>query len=75
MSSYSDGATHFAELCSSGSADRPIVIDAHGPPIVLRAGQKYAIRMEYFEDSGGAVAQLLWAYAGQERQMIPKQQL
>ena len=46
-----------------------------GPSIALTAGQKYDIRMEYFEDSGGAVARLLWAYPGQDRQVIPKQRL
>lgn len=46
-----------------------------GPALTLTAGQKYDIRMEYFEGSGGAVARLLWAYPGQSQQAIPKERL
>jgi len=41
----------------------------------LTAGQKYSIRMEYYENGGGAVAQLEWQYPGQGRQAIPSQYL
>jgi hypothetical protein len=40
--------------------------------IALTAGQKYDIRLEYFEGPGGAVAKLLWTYPGQSQQVIPQ---
>jgi hypothetical protein len=43
--------------------------------ISLTAGQKYAIKMEYYERGGGAVAQLSWAYTGQAKQIIPTSRL
>ena len=52
----------------------------HGPTldsgtITLTAGQKYDIKMEYFEGGGGAVAQLFWASDFWDRQLIPQSQL
>jgi glucose/arabinose dehydrogenase len=47
----------------------------NGTPIALVAGQKYDIRMEYFENGGGASAQLGWQSPSQARQIIPKSQL
>ncbi|WP_461052724.1 PA14 domain-containing protein [Spirosoma arcticum] len=44
-------------------------------PIALTAGQKYDIRMEYYENNGGAVAQLMWAYPGVGTQTIPQTRL
>ncbi len=41
----------------------------------LTAGQRYDIRMEYFEYGGGATAKLLWAYPGQGQQVIPQARL
>ena len=46
-----------------------------GPVIALTGGQKYEIRMEYFDSIGGAVARLLWAYPGQDQQVVPKTRL
>jgi glucose/arabinose dehydrogenase len=43
--------------------------------IALQAGQKYDIRMEYFDNTGFASAQLGWFSARQARQIIPKSQL
>ena len=43
--------------------------------IALTAGQKYTIKMEYYENGGGAVAKLLWAYPNQPQQLIPQSQL
>jgi Domain of unknown function (DUF4347)/Legume lectin domain/PA14 domain/Calx-beta domain len=43
--------------------------------ITLQAGQRYDIRMEYYENGGGAVAQLSWASATQAKQIIPQSQL
>jgi glucose/arabinose dehydrogenase len=51
----------------------PTVVN--GTPIALVAGQKYDIRMEYFENTGGAVAQLGWQSSSQARQIIPQSQL
>ena len=53
----------------------------HGPtedrssPVTLTAGQFYDIKMEYFENSGGAVARLLWASDNQVKGVIPSNQL
>ncbi len=47
----------------------------NSPAVALTAGQKYDIRIEYFESSGGATASLYWAYPGQNQQIVPKLQL
>ena len=47
----------------------------NGPSIALTSGQKYDIRMEYFEYTGGAVAKLVWAYPNQSQQVIPQGRL
>jgi|GEM_PF-1369627 len=43
--------------------------------IILTANQKYDIRLEYFENYGGAGAKLEWSHASQTRQVIPTKQL
>lgn len=43
--------------------------------ISLLAGQKYAIKLEYFESYGNAVAQLSWASPSQPKVIIPQSQL
>ena len=43
--------------------------------IALTAGQRYDIRMEYYERGGGAVAKLEWSSARQARQIVPKVRL
>ncbi|WP_441656234.1 PA14 domain-containing protein [Fibrella arboris] len=40
--------------------------------MALVAGQKYNIRMEYYESAVGAVARLRWTYPGQAQQTIPQ---
>jgi hypothetical protein len=40
--------------------------------IDLVAGQKYSIKLEYYENTGGAVSQLSWIYPGQTKQIIPQ---
>ncbi len=40
--------------------------------ITLVAGQRYDIKMEFYENGVGAVAQLLWTSASQPRQVIPQ---
>jgi len=43
--------------------------------ITLQAGRVYDIRMEYYENGGGAVAALGWAPPGYGREIIPTSQL
>lgn len=43
--------------------------------IALRAGQKYAIVVEYFENTGNAVAKLSWSSPSQPKVIVPKTQL
>lgn len=43
--------------------------------IALTAGQKYAIRMEFYERGGGALARLSWSSASQVKEIIPQSQL
>ncbi len=38
----------------------------------LVEGEKYDIRMEFYERGGGEVAKLRWAYTGQSTQIIPQ---
>lgn len=44
-------------------------------PIALVAGQQYDIRVEYFENTGGALFSLDWLSASQAAQAIPLSQL
>jgi hypothetical protein len=41
----------------------------------LMAGQKYNIKMEYYENTRGATAQLSWSSISQSKQIIPRTQL
>ncbi len=43
--------------------------------IALTAGTAYAIKMEYYDDGGSALAQLSWSSAHQAKQIIPQAQL
>jgi hypothetical protein len=43
--------------------------------ILLTAGRRYAISLEYFERSGNARAQLLWSSPSQEKEVVPRSQL
>ncbi|MBO0929396.1 PA14 domain-containing protein [Fibrella aquatilis] len=54
--------------------DHPPTTD-NSQGISLVAGQKYAIRMEYYESAVGAMAQLKWSYPGQGQQVIPQVRL
>ena len=52
----------------------------HGPAentgtITLVAGQKYDVKMEFYENGGGAVAKLSWASPSTAKQIIPATQL
>jgi len=43
--------------------------------IFLEKGKKYALRLEYFENGGGAVAELRWSGGLTPRGVIPRRQL
>jgi subtilisin family serine protease len=43
--------------------------------ITLQAGQKYALKLEYYERGGKAVAQLGWSSPSQAKEIIPQSQL
>ncbi len=43
--------------------------------INLTAGQRYDLKMEYYEHSNGAVARLLWSAAGVAKEVVPTSQL
>jgi hypothetical protein len=43
--------------------------------LVLSAGQRAAVRMEFFENGGLAVARLLWSGPGIARQVVPSNRL
>jgi hypothetical protein len=43
--------------------------------IVLTAGQKAAVKLEYYEHTGGATAQLLWSAPGVSKQVVPQSRL
>ena len=43
--------------------------------IILNAGQKYNIKIEYYEDGGLASAKLLWGSNSQDKQVIPENYL
>ena len=43
--------------------------------IRLAAGQKYDLKLEYYENGGQAVSKLLWSSASQGKQIVPQSQL
>lgn len=43
--------------------------------IVLVGGRRYDLKMELFDDTGPAVARLLWSFAGTSRQVVPQNHL
>jgi glucose/arabinose dehydrogenase len=47
----------------------------HTGSIALTAGQRYDVRMEYYENTGQAVARLGWSSPSQPFQIIPQSQL
>ncbi|BAZ08038.1 PA14 domain-containing protein [Calothrix sp. NIES-3974] len=54
--------------------DQPVT-EVASVPISLVAGQKYDIVVEYYENRGLAVAELLWSSPSQTKQIIPQSQL
>ncbi len=47
----------------------------HRGTITLEAGQQYDIRMDYYENGGGAVAKLSWSSDSQSLEVVPTSQL
>ncbi len=52
----------------------------HGPTensgtIALSAGQRYMFEVDFYENAGGALAQVLWSSPSTSKQLIPKTQL
>jgi hypothetical protein len=43
--------------------------------ISLQAGERYAIKMEYFEGRGRATAKLLWSRPGVDKEVVPSSRL
>jgi hypothetical protein len=43
--------------------------------IALTAGQRYAIRMEFFENTGSATARLLWSSSSTPKAVVPRTRL
>ena len=43
--------------------------------IAMTAGQKVSITMDYYENTGGAVAQLMWSSPGTTEEIVPQTQL
>lgn len=43
--------------------------------IALKAGQKYDLKLEYFQGSGSAVIKLFWSSSSQPKELIPQSQL
>ena len=58
------------QLINDWNAHPPVV--NNGASINLTAGQRYDIRLEYFENVGGALAKLWWSYPGQPQQTVPQ---
>jgi hypothetical protein len=51
---------------ASGTTDRV------STPITLTAGEKYDIKLEYFEGPGPAVARLSWRADGLPQSIVPR---
>ena len=60
------------QVCSNWT--QHAVADTTGA-ITLNAGQKYAIKMEYYEGPVHAVAQLYWAGPGIAKEIVPQKYL
>jgi hypothetical protein len=47
----------------------------HAATVLLTAGVKYPITVEFMENTGGAAMQLLWSSPSQTKEVVPKTQL
>ena len=52
--------------------DNPGAGSRQSDPVDLVGGNTYSLRMEYFDGTGGATAQLTWASNTREQQLIPQ---
>ncbi len=52
--------------------DNPTTDTLESEPVELIGGNKYSIRMEYYEGAGTAVAQLYWSGSTRKEQIIPQ---
>jgi len=61
------------QLIINNWTDHASTVDSN--TITLTAGVKYDIEMNYYENTGGAIAKLEWSSASQPREIIPQTQL
>ena len=47
----------------------------NGGTITLAGGQRYAVRMEFYDNTGAAVAKLLWSSASTPKALVPQSRL
>ncbi|MFW6108283.1 MAG: PA14 domain-containing protein [bacterium] len=47
----------------------------HTGSAALTAGRRHKLKLEYFEDSGQAVARLFWSSRSQDKEIVPQSQL
>jgi hypothetical protein len=47
------------------------VVDTRGEPIALVAGQRYSLRMEWYNQDGNAEAHLFWESVSQPKSLVP----
>jgi glucose/arabinose dehydrogenase len=50
-------------------------VENSGTTATLTAGQAYPIQIDFYENGGGAVAQLSWSSASQAKEIVPQAQL
>src|SRR5207244_3064602 len=59
---------------SPRKSSRPVVCSRlrlrPGMPVALTAGTRYEIKIEYYENGGGAVAKLLWSSPSQAKEIV-----
>jgi hypothetical protein len=62
------------QLLVDNWTDHPATTNTSGG-VSLQGGQRYAVKLDYYEHTDGAVMQLMWAYPGQSTQVIPQSAL
>ncbi|RYD35270.1 MAG: hypothetical protein EOP86_08915, partial [Verrucomicrobiaceae bacterium] len=79
-----DGARLWVDLDRSGTFEgNELIIDRFTPgaadtasnPVALQKSLQYAVKLEYFEQTGVASVQLGWSSSSQPREVIPSTQL
>ena len=61
------------QLCINNWTDHAVT--PNSGTISLTVGQKYDIKLEFYENTGAAVIKLAWQYPGQTKQIIPQGRL